>query len=322
MTLREHVSLREISRLKTGGAVDYFASCFSPQDLEEAVQKAHGLRLPYALIGQGSRLLASDRGFPGVLIRYEAATLFFMHDRSQVIADAGISLQELVARTTSLGYSGLEFLTDVPGTLGGAIHHNRGRFGHAIGDYVRSATIMTGGKSPHMTRVERDWFNFLPGSSSIKQDKIRIQKRAAPSLVIAITLQLSKMNHESCLQKIHYFRSLQRNFPIPNEPSVEVFTNLATQIPDESFQRRMAKEHLSILTKAPLQTFRAGDIEAWPANPNYLLNRRAGSSGDALTVIKQITDYIRDQDKIAPEPCYELLGFWDETSEDDGPIRG
>ena len=69
MTIAENVPLAELTTFKIGGAVGYVAECENEEDLKTALAYARERSLPWYVIGRGSNILASDKGYSGVVIR-------------------------------------------------------------------------------------------------------------------------------------------------------------------------------------------------------------------------------------------------------------
>jgi UDP-N-acetylmuramate dehydrogenase len=97
---------------------------------------------PHALIGGGTNLLADDRGFSGVVLRYTASHIDI--DENVVRVGAGAVLQDLVNATITAGLQGLHTMTGIPGWVGGAIYGNAGAYGHSIHEFVESVRFFDG----------------------------------------------------------------------------------------------------------------------------------------------------------------------------------
>ncbi len=94
------------------------------------------------VMGGGTNLIVSDRGFRGIVLRYRAARLDAANNR--VMADAGAVLQDLVDFAVARGLKGLETLAGIPGSVGAAIYGNAGAYGHSISERVVSVRFYDG----------------------------------------------------------------------------------------------------------------------------------------------------------------------------------
>ncbi|MBP7215711.1 MAG: UDP-N-acetylmuramate dehydrogenase [Candidatus Omnitrophica bacterium] len=128
---------------RIGGPARFF---FEPNDRKELAVLLCQLkkrRLSFLVLGGGSNILVSDGGVRRPIIRLSSPSFKTLVSRKQdIIAGSGVSLAKLLAFAVQQGLSGLEFLTGIPGTLGGAIAMNAGIPGQSIGDLVESVTVM------------------------------------------------------------------------------------------------------------------------------------------------------------------------------------
>ncbi len=304
----EHQPLREVGWFKTGGAADWFYRATTLDGLTEALKAAHIQELPFQVIGEGSHSLISDSGFPGLVIQNQTNTIFFMHDRSQVIVDAGTPLRQLVTQTVSAGYSGLEFLSEMPGTIGGAVYHNVTQFGHQVGEYVRGATLIFPEEKEAMHHVDRDWFNFTWHTSRLKN--LRRTRQPVP-IILTVTLQLSKMDHASCVKKLQSFHELRRSFPHPTQPCLQVFDQLLGGV--ETNISRGPTQPKYLLDKNVLRNLKMGEIQIFNSNPNFVVNLGLGSSHDAALLIAQIEDIVEERYRVRLKPQIEFVGYWSDS---------
>ena len=134
----ENVPLNRLTRFAIGGPARILADASSEAALIAALDAVRGT--PYALIGGGSNLVADDRGFPGVVLRYTAKNLEI--DGGMVRVAAGAVLQDLVNATIAAGLEGLHTMTGIPGWVGGAVYGNAGAYGHSIHEFVESVRYL------------------------------------------------------------------------------------------------------------------------------------------------------------------------------------
>ena len=126
-----------------GGPADFF---IKPQDTEQlalVVKRCNENKVPIYVLGYGSNLLVCDEGVRGAVIQLKSdnfSQITFV--KEQVIAGAGVELSRLVLTCAKKGLSGLEPLTGIPGSVGGAVRMNSGGNFGDIGTVVESVTLM------------------------------------------------------------------------------------------------------------------------------------------------------------------------------------
>ncbi len=322
MALRDNVALRDSVWFHTGGVAQYFALGESVGKIVEAVGQAVKEGLAYQVIGAGSHILVSDAGFPGLIIKNVTRGFVFVPERSQIIADAGLSLGELATQTVSRGYGGLEFLLGLPGTVGGAIYNNVSVGSRALGDYVRSATLLDAaelGAPPRdyqlggaIRKVDRAWFDFAHRMSRLKKER---RQSPTPPIILSATLQLALMSPDTLKRRLQSARPDRRKSPDGGLPQLECFDNLAAR---ETFRHRQASDvarsvdrPVYIVDRATVKNWRVGAIGFAPSNPNMLVNYGQGSSRDAAAAIELARTALEPIVGQRPTPLIEFAGYWE-----------
>lgn len=126
---------------KVGGPAEILFLPDSIEDLSLAVTAAHGEGQPVTILGNGSNVLVSDQGLPGLTIKLEKIRHLKVQG-SCITAGAGLSLPELSRTALDNGLSGLEFAVGIPASLGGAVVGNAGAHGSCMADIVYSVLAM------------------------------------------------------------------------------------------------------------------------------------------------------------------------------------
>lgn len=126
MRFRHHVSLAKHTTFKIGGPADLFFVAKNTKDLKEAVQWAKKTKNRFFILGGGSNLLVSDKGFRGLVIKNQSSDI--RHQPSNnfafVEAESGLPTSRVVRYTLDKSLSGLEPFFGLPGTVGGAVWGN------------------------------------------------------------------------------------------------------------------------------------------------------------------------------------------------------
>ena len=145
------------SVMQVGGPADFLVSVTHSEDLESAVRFLWEEKIPFLLLGGGSNVLISDAGIREVVLINEAKKVEFIDDVGQIPllkAESGASFGGLSRRTGAKGWSGLEWASGIPGTVGGAVVNNAGAFGSNVAEKLVLAEIL----HPLEDRIQRsDW---------------------------------------------------------------------------------------------------------------------------------------------------------------------
>lgn len=135
MKIQKNISLAQYTTFKIGGPAKYFVVVENNDDLVKAVEFAKSKKLPFFILGGGSNILVSDKGFNGLVILTNNKQVKV--DNNVIKADAGVKLSDLVKISIDNNLTGLEWAIGIPGTIGGAVKVNASAFGSNISELVK-----------------------------------------------------------------------------------------------------------------------------------------------------------------------------------------
>lgn len=127
--------------MRLGGNARFCLDLQKPADVPEAFDFISNKNLPYFILGGGSNVIGRDEGFPGVILinHLKGIEILEKSDKSLTLKGyGGEILDDFVAYGVNLGYSGMEALSTVPGTLGAAPIQNVGAYGQEISQTLES----------------------------------------------------------------------------------------------------------------------------------------------------------------------------------------
>lgn len=243
----ENEPLLKHTSFRIGGSARYFFGAKTIDELIQAVQLAVKLNLPYFVLGNGSNILIGDRGFEGLCIKNNCQSLSFIEEKAQVITDAGVPLARLIAEAASHDIGGLEFLSGIPGSVGGAIVSNAGTFGGAIGDFVISASILFPDKtingstwltidperSRRVKRVMKNWFKFGYRKSCLSH-------QMPHPIILTVVFQLMSNRKEEILRKMQHYLTIRAKKQPKEWSAGSYFKN-------PKVDKKWAKEYLEMI---------------------------------------------------------------------------
>lgn len=203
MTVEEHVSLASLTTFKIGGPARYFCRAESVADLRQAVQFSKKKRLPLLVLGGGSNVLLPDKGFSGLVVKVDILGIELKEQGKNVlvIAGAGEIWDDLVALCVEKGLWGMENLSGIPGTVGGAPVQNIGAYGVELSELLEWVEVFDPRKGD-LRQLSRRECKFGYRDSVFKQtDKVLIVTRVALSLLKSGRPNLSYKDLKELFQK-------------------------------------------------------------------------------------------------------------------------
>ena len=137
----ETIKLKDYTTYRVGG----MTTLISPKNTECLITILKFLRaneIKYKILGNGSNLIFNNCGYDGVVIKLDEFNSLDI--KGNVIkVGAGYSLMKLALKMCRSGYTGIEFATGIPGTIGGAVYMNAGAYKSDMGYIVRSIKVLT-----------------------------------------------------------------------------------------------------------------------------------------------------------------------------------
>jgi UDP-N-acetylmuramate dehydrogenase len=158
--LREHVALANRCWFQVGGPADWL---FIPEDIEdlELFLRLRPRELPMFILGVGSNLLVRDGGIEGIVIRLGRGFAQMHAEENARLRVGAAALDMNVAHyAMEQGVGGLEFLSGIPGTMGGALAMNAGAYGREIKDVLLEAVAVDPDGHRHTLRPEQIGFSY------------------------------------------------------------------------------------------------------------------------------------------------------------------
>jgi UDP-N-acetylmuramate dehydrogenase len=283
--IRQKVPLSEVTSFRIGGPADCL---LYPQGLEDlqlviALCREEGVR--YLPLGNGTNLLASDRGVREPLIKLTHGLKDIRKQGTKVMAGTGLGLSQLLRFCASNGLSGLESLAGIPGTVGGGVRMNAGSWGMEIGDRISSLMVM----------------DRAGGIRWLKHDEVTFSYRGIDLPPEAIILQgefsLHKGVESEITKKIKDFMLKRKETQPLFQPSAGSIFKNPPDIPAGK-----------LIEEAGLKGLRRGDAMVSPLHANFIVNVGTAQARDVLGLITQIRDRVYHEKGIRLELEVEIIG--------------
>lgn len=311
LKIQKNTSLANFSTFKIGGKADYFFLAKSKKDIIAAATWAKYKKIPFFILGGGSNVLFSDKGFNGLVIK--AQNTKHKIKNTKIIAEAGCPLQKLVQESIKNGLAGLEWAVGIPGTLGGAIRGNAGAFGGEMKDIIEKVKILEVGKYKLKIRELKNSeckFGYRESIFKIKKNWI----------ILEAILNLKKGNKKE-LENIakEFLKKRKEKQPLEYPSAGSVFKNVPLEkVPPrilEKFKEKIKKDPFPLLPAVVLiaETNLFGSIvggaKISKKHPNFIINFKEANAKDILSLIKLIKKKVKQKFGVTLEEEIELVGF-------------
>lgn len=271
----------ELSALTTwriGGRALVLAEVADERELALVLSFCDCLGIPWRVLGRGSNILVSDRGFPGVVVRLGGALAECrLLPGERVEAGGGVVLGSLVRFAVRNGLGGCEFLVGIPGTVGGAVVLNAGCFGGEIKQLVERVLVRE--RDGRIRWREREELSFGYRNSNLKEES---------AVVVKAVFRLFPENPQRALERVRYFSLLRRSSQPLEFPSAgSVFRN-----PPGEYAARL-------IEKAGCKGLRLGQAQVSPKHSNFIVNL----GGAKAWQVEYLMEWVRKE-------VYRQTGVW------------
>lgn len=278
--------LARLTTWRIGGPARYLCRVRTEEALARVLAAAAQASLPVALLGMGSNILVADEGFPGCVLRLEGVFLEVRIEGERVRAGGGAALGGVCAAAARAGLSGIEAISGIPSSIGGAVRINAGAYGGEIFDALESVSLVArsgqrrvaaAAEIPHGYR----WSGLIESREIVGQAVLRLSP-ASREAIDAKTKAVSD----------------RRRGALPSEPNAgSVFKN-----PEGDYAGRL-------IEACGLKGERRGDALVSPRHANVIVNTGHARAADVLDLMRTMRDAVRAKFGVTLFPEVELLGL-------------
>lgn len=254
----------QFSRHTTYGLGGKAAVAYMPKSVYQAKLAYDLLKsndIPYKVVGNGSNLLVSDKGYDGGVICTKNLKGIVRIDKDKIMCLAGTTVAQLLSYCKRNGLGGLEYMYGIPATVGGAAYMNAGVCGFALGDNIVNVKVYDG-----KTRVlPREICNFAYRRSTM---------RDINALILSIIAKVDAVPQDEIERRINYFKERRKHLPKGRSCGC-VFKN------PEKYSAGY------LIEQAGLKGFTVGGASVSREHASFIINNN-GSADDVRQVIEVV----------------------------------
>ena len=286
----DRVLLEEPMKLHTtfriGGPAEIFVMPEGLEEVQRILEICRTEDLPYFILGNGSNLLVSDRGYRGVVIQLDRNFGEVKVEGTEIHASAGALLSTIAVAARRASLTGFEFAGGIPGTLGGAVVMNAGAYGGEMKDVLRKVMVMD--QNGKVFEIPAEELQMGYRTSIIK---------TAGYIVLGAVLSLK----EGTLEEIKMLTrklSEQRTSKQPLEyPSA-----------GSTFKRPEGYFAGKLIMDSGLRGYRVGGAQVSEKHCGFVINTGDATAEDVCGLMKHVTETVYAKFGVTLEPEVKFLG--------------
>lgn len=271
---------------RVGGAADMLIRIQSEEQLTRLISYFGQLHQPYLVIGNGSNLLVSDRGYHGVVLLIGDGMSDVKVDGERMCVQAGALLSSVASQAAQNNLSGLEFAAGIPGSIGGAIVMNAGAYEGEMSQIVESVTVLN--EQGERMVLDRDTMEFGYRTSIIRNRAF---------IVVETVLRLQKGDGKAIRARMDDFNARRR----AKQPLEFASAGSTFKRPDGYYAGKLIMD-------AGLRGYRIGGAQVSEKHCGFLINVGNASAQDIFELITEVQEKVKERFHVELEPEVIRIG--------------
>ena len=269
----ENEPMSKHTSFRIGGPADYFVKASSIEEIKFVLKLCEKNKIPLTVVGNGTNLLVSDKGIRGIVLKPELNDFKVKRTKNsaKIVIGSGFPVGKLSNIALKEELSGIEFLSGIPGTVGGAIRMNAGAYGREMKDVIISTKYME--KDGKIKKIDLNEHKFRYRESIFSKLDV---------IILETTLELQYGVKQEISDKINeYMQSRIEKQPLnlPNAGS--------------TFKRTKTKITAQMIDECGLKGYRIGDAAVSDKHAGFVVNLGKATCKDVI----QLTEYIKQKVK-------------------------
>ena len=278
--------MKKHTTFRIGGPAKYYVMPQTKEQVKDIIECCKESDMPYYILGNGSNLLVSDKGYEGVVIQIFKNMNEILVEGNVIKAQAGALLSTVAARALDAGLTGFECLAGIPGTLGGACVMNAGAYGGEMKDVLEEVLVLT----------EEGEFLTLP------KEELELGYRTSiiakkNYIVLEAVMCLQEGDKEAIKARMDELKE-QRVTKQPLEyPSA-----------GSTFKRPAGYFAGKLIQDAGLRGFQVGGAQVSEKHCGFVINKEDATAADVAELMRQVSLKVEEQFGVPLEAEVKRLG--------------
>lgn len=282
----EDEMMNKHTTFKVGGPADLYVIPRSEEELVYAIEVCKSENVPYYVIGNGSNLLVTDKGFRGVIIEVYRQMSDITVEGNCITAYAGALLSKIANTALEHGLKGLEFAHGIPGALGGAVTMNAGAYDGEMKQVLESATVID----------DKGQVRTLSSDELELEYRKSIISRLGYT-VIKATMRLEDGDKEAISAKMKDLMQRRRDKQPLEYPSA-----------GSTFKRPVGHFAGKLIMDAGLRGYQLGGAQVSEKHCGFVINKDHATCQDILDLIHYIQEEVKSKFDVQIEPEVKMIG--------------
>ena len=280
--------MKKHTTFRIGGPADYYVTPHSGGEAAQVIKACREWKLPFYILGNGSNLLVSDKGFRGVIIQMFKNYSEVSVDGVCVTARAGALLSKIAKTALENNLTGLEFAAGIPGTLGGAVVMNAGAYGGEMKDVLEEVGVLSG--EGEILRLKREELDLGYRTSVIARKGY---------IVLEAKMRLQEGKREAIASRMEELKEKR----VSKQPLELPSAGSTFKRPEGNFAGKLIME-------AGLRGFSVGDAQVSEKHCGFVVNKGGATALQVRELMQEVIRRVEETSGVTLEPEVKMLGEW------------
>ncbi len=265
--IQENISMADFTTYKTGGPAEYFCLPKNVEEIKQALNFAKQNKLDFYILGLGSNILVGDLGIKGLVCCLKDFEKIEIKDNT-IYALAGTPLDKVIATSILNNLGGLEALSGIPGSVGGAVYMNAGAFNGETWQNIISVEVLKDGKIQTIKREQ-------------VEPSYRKVKGLENCLILSATWALKNPADKNLREEILQKRKQKQPLEYPSAGSV--------------FKRPVGDYASRLIDSCNLRGLTIGGAQVAKKHAGFIINYNNATPQDIRNLMKEVQKIVKEK---------------------------
>lgn len=278
--------LKKYTNFGLGGPCDILVMPSNEDELKNLLAFNYKNNIESTVIGNGSNIIITDKGIRGCVIYLAENYDHIVVNGNEIKVLAGTALSKCAKISFKHSLTGMEEISGIPGTIGGAVSMNAGAYNKEIEDIVKEVTLIN--KKGEILKYSKDEMDFSYRHSIVFDENL---------VISSAVLELEYGDYDKIIEKYNDYSYKRRSKqPLDKKSAGSTFKR-----PEGSYASKLIDE-------SGLRGFRIGDCQVSEKHCGFIINNGNATSSEMLDFIDKVAEIVNEKTGFVLEREVKVIG--------------
>ena len=278
--------LKKYTNFGLGGPCDILVMPSNEDELKNLLAFNYKNNIESTVIGNGSNIIITDKGIRGCVIYLAENYDHIVVNGNEIKVLAGTALSKCAKISFKHSLTGMEEISGIPGTIGGAVSMNAGAYNKEIKDIVKEVTLIN--KKGEILKYSKDEMDFSYRHSIVFDENL---------VISSAVLELEYGDYDKIIEKYNDYSYKRRSKqPLDKKSAGSTFKR-----PEGSYASKLIDE-------CGLRGFRIGDCQVSEKHCGFIINNGNATSSEMLDFIDKVAEIVNEKTGFVLEREVKVIG--------------